>query len=156
MFDTINKIIKVIESASETDNVSKEIEDLMEGTDPLKLEEELNKKISELEEIDYSKFSEKLRKLQTSMTESNKMFGEEKKNGGNIGSIGTGIKETDAFQSDGLTTNRFISSMSRSINNALKNYKEVKEATEEKEAKEATEANEGKQVNAETELSTLA
>ncbi|MBC8554906.1 MAG: hypothetical protein H8D23_35285 [Candidatus Brocadiales bacterium] len=156
MLDTINKIVKVIESASETDNVDKKIEELVEETDSLKLKEELGKAISDLEKIDYSKFADKLRKMQSRMTEDNKMFGGEKKHGGNIGNIGMGMKETDAVQSDGFTANRFINSMSNSINNALESYKEVKEATEEHEEKETKETNEAKQVNAEAELSTVA
>ena len=61
---------------------------------------------------------------------------------GNIVKIGTGTKETDAVKSSGFTANRFMSSMSSSINDALESYKELKEATEEKDTKEATEANE--------------
>ena len=93
------------------------------------------------------------------MTEDNKMFGGEKKHSGNIGNIGMGTKETDAVKSDGFTANRFINSMSSSINNALESYKEVKEATEEheeKEARDVKETDEAKQVKAEAELSTLA
>jgi len=141
MFETINKIVKIIESSSETDHMNKDIEELMEEADPLKLEEELKKAVSDSGNIDYSKFAEKLRDMQKNMTDHNKMFGEEKKNGGNISSIGTGRKDIAALESDGFTANRFMSSISSGINNALDKYKDVKEAMEEKVTKEEKQEN---------------
>ena len=137
--DTINEIINVIDSASETDNVKKDIEELVEQIDPLKLGDGLKKAISGLEEIDYSKFAERLRKLQTNLANNSKIFGEEEtKIGGNINSIGTGIKEP----SDDLNiSRRLMSSMSSGINNVLEKYKEVKNIMADLSQKSLTDSN---------------
>ncbi len=126
IFKTIDDILNSLNDRSV--GVRDDVQKMEEETDPIKFAEKLEQKISDLDEMDFSKFTEKLRKLQTNLTEDNTIFDEAEKNiGGNIRSIGTGIDETDVFQSDYLTVRRFMSSMSGSINDALEQYKEVQD-----------------------------
>jgi len=156
LFETINKIVKLLKS--ETGNEGNNIEEQKkEETDPAKIEEELGNIISELEKMDYSKFADKLREMQTSLTDNKDMFGMAETGINRIGDNGDG--------SGNFNATRFMTSMSRNVNEGLANYKEVKESAEKKEVKESAEekkeknvmeANGAKQAGIEAQLSEVA
>ncbi len=150
------KLLNTIEEIVNTLYKSEAVEGEEKETDPTKLAEELKQKVSDMEEADFNKFSDKLRGLRINNSSINQLFGIEEKSGlneiikdiGNINHIGD-----NGDGSGNFSATRFMDTLSSNINDALETYKEVKETVEDEEAKEA---NEAKQANAEARFSALA